>query len=381
MSNSSSTPSSLAPLDRSSWKRVRLGDVLNYEQPYPYIVKSTEYEKAGIPVLTPGKTFILGYTHETEGVCHASFESPKILFDDFLTISRLVQFDFKVKSSALKILTPVSEKFNIYFLFYAMSLLKFEVTDHQRHWIERFSKLEIQIPDKAVQDKIASSLSAVDGHLASLGELVSKYEAIKKSTVSLLLRPQPTWQKVRLGDAFTFGNGYTPSKEVKAFWENGTIPWFRMEDIRANGRILKDSIQHITPEAVKSGRLFPAGSFILSTTATLGEYALIIADSLANQRFTFLIKNVNRGFEIDTMYFLQYLAVIGEWCRKTANAGGLLAVNLNDLQNYEFALPPLSEQRRIVTALSSLDGVLASLAAEREKLASLKRGLLRHFFG
>ena len=186
---------------------------------------------------------------------------------------------------------------------------------------------------------------------------------------------------IRLGDAFTFGNGYTPSKAVPEFWENGTIPWFRMEDIRANGRILKDSIQHITPEAVKGGKLFPAGSFILSTTATLGEYAYLIADSLANQRFTFLVKNVNRGYEIDDMYFLYYLDIIGEWCRKTANAGGLLAVNLADLKDYELRLPPLDEQKRIASSLGSVDGVLGLVEAEEEKAASLKCGLMKHFFG
>ena len=86
-----------------------------------------------------------------------------------------------------------------------------------------------------------------------------------------------------LGELFTIKNGYTPSKAKAEFWEGGTIPWFRMEDIQANGRILKDSIQHITPQAVK-GELFPANSIIISTTATIGEHALVIVDYLSNQR-------------------------------------------------------------------------------------------------
>lgn len=94
------------------------------------------------------------------------------------------------------------------------------------------------------------------------------------------------WQQAKVKDVFMLGNGYTPSKANPAFWTGGTIPWFRMEDIRENGRILSDSIQHVTPEAVKSSGLFPAGSIIVSTTATIGEHALLIADSLANQRFT-----------------------------------------------------------------------------------------------
>lgn len=89
-----------------------------------------------------------------------------------------------------------------------------------------------------------------------------------------------------LAEVFEMRNGYTPSKNNPDFWEGGTIPWFRMDDIRENGRILSNSIQHITPSAIKGKGLFEANSFILATTATIGEHALIIADSLANQRFT-----------------------------------------------------------------------------------------------
>ena len=81
-------------------------------------------------------------------------------------------------------------------------------------------------------------------------------------------------------------SGYTPSTSNADYWENGTIPWFKMEDIRANGGILKDSILHITPEAVNRKGLFKSGSIIMATTATIGEHALLIADSLANQQFT-----------------------------------------------------------------------------------------------
>ena len=172
---------------------------------------------------------------------------------------------------------------------------------------------------------------------------------------------------------FTFGNGYTPSKAEPAYWENGTIPWFRMEDIRANGHILKDSIQHISQKAVNGRGLFPAGSYILSTTATLGEYALLIADSLANQRFTFLVKKVNRADDIDEIFFLYQLAAIGDWCRKSANAGGLLAVNMIDLKNYEFSLPPAKDQRHIARSLSSIETHISALQALIAKYEAIKK--------
>ena len=85
-------------------------------------------------------------------------------------------------------------------------------------------------------------------------------------------------QFLALSELFAIRNGYTPSKSNKEYWENGTVPWFRMEDIRENGRILSDSLQHVSEKAVK-GKLFPANSIIVATSATIGEHALITVDS------------------------------------------------------------------------------------------------------
>ena len=184
------------------------------------------------------------------------------------------------------------------------------------------------------------------------------------------------WEVKNIDELFDLGNGYTPSKANPNYWTNGTIPWFRMEDIRANGRILKDSIQHITPEAVKGG-LFPANSIIMSTTATIGEHALLIVDSLANQRFTFLNRKVNRVDDIDIMYFFHYCYVLGEWCRANINAGGLMAVNIQDLKLHGIPLPPLPEQRRIASALSNIDDLISNLDTLIEKKRNIKQGTMQ----
>lgn len=81
------------------------------------------------------------------------------------------------------------------------------------------------------------------------------------------------WKTDLMQSIFDIKNGYTPSKSNPSYWDNGTIPWFRMEDIRKNGHILSDSIQHVTPQAIKSSGLFPAYSIIVATTATIGEHA------------------------------------------------------------------------------------------------------------
>lgn len=186
------------------------------------------------------------------------------------------------------------------------------------------------------------------------------------------------WEVVKIDDLFDIGNGYTPSKSISSYWENGTIPWFRMEDIRTNGRILQDSIQHVTMSAVKSGGLFPAYSIILSTTATIGEHALLIVDSLANQQFSFLIRKPNRCKDIDIRYFFYYCFILGNWCRANINDGGLAAVNMKDLKNHAFAIPTLIlEQQRIAAALSDIDALISALDKKIAKKKLIKQGVMQ----
>jgi len=185
------------------------------------------------------------------------------------------------------------------------------------------------------------------------------------------------WKVKPLTELCEFRNGYTPSKAVREYWENGTIPWFRMEDIRNNGRILSDSIQHITPVAVK-GELFETNSIIMSTTATIGEHALLIADSLANQQFTNLKIRKSQENVMDIMYFYWYCYKLGDWCTANINEGGLAAVNISDFANVPIPLPPtLAEQTRIATALSDIDSLIDSLGKLIQKKRNIKQGAMQ----
>ena len=240
------------------------------------------------------------------------------------------------------------------------------------------------IPPIEEQRRIASALTSIDNLIDSLDRLIAKKRAIKQGVMQQLLSGKKRlkgftepWKIYKIDDLFDIGNGYTPSKANSAYWTNGTIPWFRMEDIRANGRILKDSIQHITEEAVKNSGLFPANSIILSTTATIGEHALLIADSLANQQFSFLIRKLNRCSDIDIMFFFYYCFILGEWCRANINDGGLMAVNMTDLKNYTFSAPSLPEQQAIASVLTSMDNELSALEAKRKKYEQIKQGMMQ----
>ncbi len=165
-----------------------------------------------------------------------------------------------------------------------------------------------------------------------------------------------------LEEIFEIKNGYTPSKKNPDYWTNGTIPWFRMDDIRSNGRILSDSLQHVTLEAVKKGNLFPANSLIIATTATIGEHALITVDSLANQRFTFLTKKVNCSIELDMKFMFYYGYVLGEWCRNNTNVASFASVDMKKFKAFKIPIPSIEEQQRIVTILDQFDALTHSIS-------------------
>ncbi len=138
----------------------KLGEVLEYDQPNQYCVTSKEFDKSyPTPVLTAGKTFILGYTNEKDNIYQASKNAPVIIFDDFTTATQWVDFPFKVKSSAMKILLPKNPTINIRFIFFYMQTIPYNIGgEHARHWISRYSQLEVPIPPLEIQQEIVKIL-------------------------------------------------------------------------------------------------------------------------------------------------------------------------------------------------------------------------------
>lgn len=164
-----------------------------------------------------------------------------------------------------------------------------------------------------------------------------------------------------LEEVFDIRGGYTPSKSSSEFWEDGDIPWFRMEDIRKNGRILNDSIQHITKKATKKEKLFSKNSIIIATTATIGEHALIEVDFIANQQFSVLSKKVDFKLDLDMKFFYYYCFILGEWCRKNINVSGFASVDMEAFKKLPIPIPPLKEQKRIVEILDKMESLTTDL--------------------
>ena len=156
-------------------------------------------------------------------------------------------------------------------------------------------------------------------------------------------------------DLFETQNGYTPSKDNSEYWDNGTLPWFRLEDINENGRVLYDSIQHITEKGLKKNGLFKKDSLIITTSATIGEYALIRQPFLCNQRFTVLtLKDEYVGI-LNPKFGLYYCYILSKYCKENLNVGNFASVDMSKFFKFEFKIPILKEQERIVFILDKFD--------------------------
>lgn len=166
----------------AKWTEYELGELLSYEQPTPYIVESTDYSDSyDTPVLTAGKSFIIGYTNETSGIYD---KLPVIIFDDFTTSTQYVNFPFKVKSSAMKILTANTELVIPKFIFYRMQIIEFDHSTHKRYWIQQYSKIKVKIPPIPEQERIVAKIEEL------FSELDNGVETLKKTKQQLAVYRQ-----------------------------------------------------------------------------------------------------------------------------------------------------------------------------------------------
>lgn len=243
----------------------------------------------------------------------------------------------------------------------------------------------IAIPPLAKQEAIVAYLDKVTGKIDRAIEVQQQMIDALNERIQIIISHAVTkglnldakigkdgfpahWEVFPLRYAMSIRNGYTPSKANPAFWENGTIPWYRMEDIRKSGRMLNEAIQCVTPKAVKSAGTFDAGSFILAIcTASIGEHAMLIADSLANQQFANLKIRKSLSARINPMFMFYYMYVIGDFCRNNANSTCFQYVDMSGLKRFPVPIPRPEEQEAIVDYLNT------NTAGIKQQIANCQR--------
>ena len=358
-------------------KMVKLGDVANISRGVR-VVKKDLAPMGSIPVYQNSMQ-PLGYYDKTNTPAYTAFvisagAAGDVGFSDI---------DFWAADDCLRIQGKESLN-NKYAYYWLLKNQRYIYSQVRKASIPRLSKdiilsLQIPLPPLAVQSEIVRLLDKFTLYKSELAaELAARLQQYEYYRDQLLTFDDSVeWKK--LGEVFELRNGYTPSRNNHAFWDGGTIPWYRMEDIRKNGRILSDSIQHITPVAIKGKGLFKKDSFILATTATIGEHALLIADSLANQRFTNLEIRKSLKDSLLTKFVFYYMYVVDEFCKNHTNKSGFDSVDMKALVNMPFPLPPLEVQERIVEILDRFDALCNDIKIGLPAEIELRQNQYEHY--
>ena len=385
-----------------------LGELLLYEQPTKYIVKSTEYDDAyKTPVLTAGQSFILGYTNEGNGIYKASKKNPVIIFDDFTTSFHWVDFDFKVKSSAMKMLRPKTHLVNFKFIYYAMCCIGFEPSDHTRHWIAKYSLFTIPVPPIEVQEEIVKILDRFADYAAELqAELQARKEQYEYYR-NLLLTFNPsacgcgtddeqeikvtnwgghsyeiTWKTMGEIGKFIRGNGL----QKKDFTDSGVGCIHYGQIYTHYGSFATETKSFVSHDFAKKLRKAKYGDLIIATTSEnvedVGKAVAWLGDAeiaISGDSYVFSHKQNPKfiAYLLQTHRFLQFK-------RKNVSGTKVTRISGESLEKYVIPIPPLELQEKIVAILDRFEtlvndltqGLPAEIAAVKEQYEYYRNRLL-----
>ena len=359
----------------------KLGEVLEYEQPTNYLVSSTDYkDEYPIPVLTAGKSFILGNTNERSGIFPKE-KLPVIIFDDFTTAIKFVDFPFKVKSSAMKILHAKKDKADIRFLFYKMLTIKFQHEQHKRYWISECANLKIPLPPLEIQKQIVERLDKIVEAQKLNDGLIQKADELFQSLLHKELNLAGKNSEIKkLGDlAELITKGTTPTTYGRQFTNTGT-PFLRAEDVN-NSVVDFSRVQyHISEETNKflSRSQTKANDILITIAGTIGRVGYVPENApMMNMNQAVAIVRLNK---ITNFMYVFFLLQNKELRRKMFGAqvtGTISNLSLSNIGNLKIPLPPIEMQKQIVAKLSAVQKYKQRLIEQRKKLKELFDSVLR----
>jgi type I restriction enzyme S subunit len=346
-----------------SWPTKKLGEVLEHEQPTKYLVRSTEYkDEHATPVLTAGKTFILGNTDEKTGVFPKE-KLPVIIFDDFTTASKFVDFPFKVKSSAMKILHPRKDLIDAKFVFYKMQTIDFPATQHKRYWISKYSKIEIPLPSLAEQKRIVEKIEKLFAKIDEASRLRAESSAASAALLPSALHQvfsraeKEGWEETKLGKIAILNPKKT---EIKELPENLDVSFVPMVAVDENTQTITDGEIRKLGSVRKGYTCFRDGDVLFAKITPCMENGKIA-----------IARNLKNGIGFGSTEFHVIRAtdeILPEWVfilvgnqdfrdeaeRHMTGTAGQQRVPIEFLKNVKIPLPPIAEQKKIVAYLDSL---------------------------
>ena len=363
------------------WKK--LDTLLDFEQPTPYLVKSTEYDDSyDTPVLTAGQSLLLGYTNETDGIYEASKENPCIIFDDFTTSFHWIDYNFKVKSSAMKMLRPQKDV-NFRYVYYSMCGINYVPGGHQRHWISKYSQFEIPMPAPSEQNRIVGILDTFTASIDNLKEQIAQrrkqYEYYRDQLLDL--EGKEGVEMKTLGEVCEIKGDYGLSVPSKPF---DGVRYLRITDITDMGGLNDDIVSADLKEESNKEPLVDGDILFARTGATVGK-TLVYRDELGRCLFAgYLIRYrlIKSIVSPQFMFHFTHSTKYYNWVQSSLAIGAQPNISAQRYNVLNIPVPPLSEQQRIVDTLDKFEASIQNLEAQlsqREKQYEYYRNKLLTF--
>ncbi len=366
------------------WEARTLDSLLNYQQPTAYLVSDAKYSDTyKTPVLTAGKTFILGYTNEQHGIF--SKKLPVIIFDDFTTATKFVDFPFKAKSSAMKIL-QANNGVNLKFVYEAMQMISYEVGTHERHWISTFASMSILAPKPNEQKKIADCLASLDDLITLESQKLDTLKTHKKGLMQQLFPAEgETMPKLRFPE-FRDAGGWEEKKAGALFGnrlEDGEDGLSIYSVTMNDGMVKRSSLERRVDDIAESGGNKKARKGDIAYNMMRmwqGAFGVAPEDCMVSPAYVVLSPEGNACSDLFGYLFKlpKYLQLL------TSHSQGLtldrLRLYYKDFARIPVLIPSPLEQQKIADCLASLDNFII---AQTQKLAALKthkKGLMQQLF-
>lgn len=388
----------LDPLPKG-WYTAPLLQLLRPTRVHVRKVKRSEYKAAGrYPVVDQGKALIAGYWDRSEDVYGEKL--PVVVFGDHTRVFKYVDFPFAVGADGTRVLEPDTRCCDPYFLYCAALTLKISSRGYNRHFAQ-LREVYLPLPPLSEQRAIAHILHSVQRAKEATDKVIEATRELKRSLMHYLFTYGPVqvdaaervplketeigsvpehWDVVRLGDVGRIGNGSTPKRSNKAYWDGGTIPW--LTSAKVHERVIRYADEFVTEVARRECHLplVRRGSIVIAITGqgkTLGNAALVDFDTCVSQHLAYV---QFRSAEIVPEFVLFFLHYHYERLRQASYGGGSTkgALTCGFLASYPLPLPPVPQQLRIAQILDTVEQKLRAEENRRQALEHLFKSLLRN---
>ena len=369
-----------------AWEQRKLGDLLQYEQPQKYIVVSSEYDDSfDTPVLTAGQSFVLGWTNEKTGIKKANPENPVIIFDDFVTSSHYVDFPFKIKSSAMKLLSSTNSTIDIDFSFNLLKQINYIPISHMRHWISMFAQFNVYAPRTNEQIKIGQMFKKLDS-LITLHQ--RKLDALKKIKSALLEKMFPkdgsNVPEIRFAG---FTEAWEQRKAIDLFKDVSEKGFDNLPVLSATqdrGMVYRDengiNISHDKKNELTYKHVIP-GQFVIHLRSFQGGFAHSAIEGITSPAYTvFKFSNASQHDDIFWKYIFMSERFIKSLETVTYGIRDGRSISYSEFLGLPFAVPEKEEESCIGYFLKKYDSLITLHQRKLDALKKIKSALLEKMF-